>query len=257
MTGTERSGVTPGQQMAARIAGGSCLLSMAVVVAANFGIMARLNVPGDAAASARNIVAHESLFRLGIVMFVLYAAGVIVLLSALYVILRPAGRGLAVLGASFRLVYALTWLFGAGNLFTAVRIVTNAPYLGAFEDDRLQGLAWLFIATNHDVYYLGLLFYALASTVSAWLWLRSRYIPKWLSTFGVAASAWCVATTIVYLVSPDFRNVVNWWWFDSPMGGFEMLTSVWLLVKGLPPDGNGGREGLVGSAATISDGPVA
>lgn len=232
---TERSEITPGQRLAARIAGASCLLSMALVVAANFGIVARLNVPGDAAASARNIVAHESLFRLGIVMFVLYAAGLLVLLSALYVVLGPAGRGLAVLAAAFRLAYAMTWLFGAVNLFTAVRIVTNAPYLGAFEGDRLQGLARLFVATNHDVYYIGLLFYALASTASAWLWLRSRYIPRWLSVFGVAASAWCVATTMAYLVSPDFKNVVNWWWFDSPMGGFEMVTSVWLLVKGLPP----------------------
>lgn len=230
----ERSGITPGQRVAARIAGASCLLSMAVVVAANFGIMARVTVP-DAAASARNMVTHELLFRLGVVMFVLYAAGVLVLLSALYVILGPAGRGMAVLAAAFRLAYAMTWLFGAANLFTAVRIVTHAPYLGAFEDDRLQGLARLFVATNHDVYYIGLVFYALASTVSAWLWLRSRYIPQWLSIFGVAASAWCFATTMAYLVSPDFRNVVNWWWFDSPMGAFEMVTSVWLLVKGLPP----------------------
>jgi hypothetical protein len=226
--------ITPGQRVAARIAGASCLLSIALVVAANFGIMARITVPGDVTASVRNMVAHESLFRLGIVMFVLYAAGVLVLLSALYVILRPAGRGLAVLAACFRLAYAMTWLFGAANLFTAVRIVTNAPYLGAFEAGRLQGLARLFVATNHDVYYVGLLFYALASNVTAWLWLRSRYIPRWLSVFGVAASAWCVATTMAYLVYPTFRNVVNWWWFDSPMGGFEMITSVWLLVKGLP-----------------------
>ena len=234
----EHSGVTPGQRVAARIAGASCLISMALVVAANFGIMARVNVPGDAAASARNIVAHETLFRLAIVMFLGYAAGVVVLLSALYVILRSAGRGMAVLAASFRLAYAMTWLFGAANLFTAVRIATNAPYLAAFEEERLHGLARLFVATNHDVYYIGLVFYALASTVSAWLWLRSRYIPQWLSIFGVAASAWCVATTMAYLVSPDFKLMVNWWWFDSPMGGFEMVTSVWLLVKGLPQGGD-------------------
>ena len=229
--------ITPGQRVAARIAGASCLLSMAIVVAANFGIMARVNVPGDAAATARNIIAQESLYRLGIVMLVLYAAGVLVQLSALYVILGPAGRGVAVLAAAFRVAYAMTWLFGAANIFTAVRIVTNAPYLGAYEADRLHGLARLFLATNHDVYYIGLLFFALASTTCAWLWLRSRYIPRWLSVFGVAASAWCVATTIAYLISPDFRNVVNWWWFDSPMGAFEMVTSAWLLVKGLPAAG--------------------
>lgn len=223
-----------GQRVAARVAGASCLLSMAVVVAANFGILARVNVPGDAAATARNIVAQGSLYRLGIVLLVLYAAGVLVQLSALYVVLGPAGRGVAGLAAAFRFAYAMTWLFGAANLFTAVRIVTNAPYLGELAGDRLYGLAKLFLATNHDVYYIGLLFFALASTTCAWLWLRSRFIPRWLSIFGVAASAWCVATTVAYLIAPDFRNVVNWWWFDSPMGAFEMVTSGWLLVKGLP-----------------------
>ena len=227
--------ITSGQRVAARVAGASCLLSMAVVVAANFGIMAGIRVPGDAAATARNIVAQESLFRLGIVLFVLYAAGVMVQLSALYVILGAAGRGVAVLAAAFRFAYAMTWLFGAANLFTAVRLVTNAPYLVAFEGEGVHGLARLFLDTNHDVYYVGLLFFALASTTCAWLWLRSDYIPRWLAIFGVAASVWCVATTAAYLVAPGFRNVVNWWWFDSPMGGFEMVTSVWLLVKGLPP----------------------
>jgi hypothetical protein len=29
--------------------------------------------------------------------------------------------------------------------------------------------------------------------------------------------------------------VVNLWWFDSPMGIFEMALSFWLLFKGLRP----------------------
>lgn len=50
--------------------------------------------------------------------------------------------------------------------------------------------------------------------------------------------------------SPDFSKVVNLWWFDSPMGIFEIATSFWLLLKGLAspeiaaPNGPGDRAYL-------------
>jgi hypothetical protein len=43
---------------------------------------------------------------------------------------------------------------------------------------------------------------------------------------------------------PDFARVVNLWWFDSPMGIFEMALSFWLLFKGLRPSGIAEADGL-------------
>ena len=54
------------QRKAARIAGFAFLSAMAIVVLANYGISFRLSVPGDAAETARNIMAHETLFRINI-----------------------------------------------------------------------------------------------------------------------------------------------------------------------------------------------
>jgi uncharacterized protein DUF4386 len=54
----------------------------------------RLIVENNAAETARNILAHERLFRIGIAGDLIYCAGVVVLLTALYVILRPVNRGL-------------------------------------------------------------------------------------------------------------------------------------------------------------------
>ena len=51
------------QRKAARVAGFTCLFTMAIVVFANFGIHERLMVAGDAAATARNIMAHEKGLR--------------------------------------------------------------------------------------------------------------------------------------------------------------------------------------------------
>ena len=75
------------QRKAARVAGVAGLFATAVVVAGNFGINERLIVAGDAAQTARNVLEHEELFRLNVVCDLLYGAGVLVLLAALYVIL--------------------------------------------------------------------------------------------------------------------------------------------------------------------------
>src|SRR6267143_4586387 len=164
------SSITESQRKAAKVAGFACLFMMAIVVFANFGIHERLMVAGDAAATARNIIAHETLFRINIACFLIYCIGVLVLLTSLYVILMPVNRSLALLAAFFRLVYGLTWIVIALNLFEALRLLSGADYMRVFEVDRLQALSRLSQATSFDVYYVGLLFYALASTVCSYLW---------------------------------------------------------------------------------------
>jgi hypothetical protein len=229
------SSITESQRKAASVAGFTCLFTMAIVVFANFGIHERLMVAGDAAATARNIMAHETLFRINIACFLIYCIGVVVLLTALYVILTPVNRSLALLAAFFRLVYGLTWIVIALNLFEALRLLSGADYMRVFEVDRLQALARLSQATSFDVYYVGLLFYALASTVCSYLWFKSNYIPRALAAWGVIASVFCAACTFVFIIFPGFAKVVNLWWFDSPMAIFEIATSFWLLFKGLKP----------------------
>src|SRR5260370_40096800 len=97
------------QRKAARVAGFFYLLTFAIVVAVNFGINERLMVAGNPAQTARNILAHERLFRIGIASNLVYEAGLLALLSALYVTLRPAGRTLALLAAFWRLRCASLW----------------------------------------------------------------------------------------------------------------------------------------------------
>ena len=103
------------------------------------------------------------------------------LLTALYVILKPVSRGLGLLAAFWRLVWVLMWLAMTLNLFNALRLLSGADYLRALEAEQLQALARLYLGTRFDYYYDGLLFGALASTVCGYLWFKSRYIPgHWL-----------------------------------------------------------------------------
>ena len=228
--------ITQSQRTAAKVAGWSFLFTMIIVVFANYGLLNPLMVRGNVAETARNIVAHETQFRVTAVCFLAYSAGVFVLLTALYVILKPVNPGLALVGAIFRLVFALLWLLTTLNLLGAMRLLGSASYLQAFEPERLQALSRLYLAANFDAYYVGLPFFALAATICGYLFLKSNYIPKGLALFGVTSSAWCVFCAFVYLVFPGFAKPVDPYWFDSPMALFELALSFWLLIKGLKPD---------------------
>ena len=202
-------------------------------------------------ATAQNIVAHQTQVRIALVCFLTYSLGVVVLLTALYVILKPINPGLALIGALFRLVFALLWLFAPLNLLGCAAAIGNANYLQVFEPDRLQALARLHLGANFDDYYVGLPFFGLAATVCAWLWLKSNYIPRGLSIFGVISSAWCVLCAFIFLIFPHFNKIVNDYIFDSPMALFELAVSFWLLFKGIGPSTRS-KPNRVGSRSSTS-----
>ena len=89
------STIDESQRTAARAAGFTCLFTMVTAVFAHYVISAHLIVAGNAAATARNIMAHERLFRIGIACGLIYSVGLVVLLTALYVTLKPVNRSLA------------------------------------------------------------------------------------------------------------------------------------------------------------------
>lgn len=225
--------IDPAQRTAAKVAGFSGLFAVAIVVFANYALLNPLIVPGNATETARNIVAHDTQFHVIVVCFLTYSASVFVLLAALYVILKPVNHGLALAGALFRFVFDLLWLLTTLNLLSALRLVHGATYLGVFEPDQLQALGRLQLAANLDDYYVGLPFFALASTVCSFLWLKAGYVPRLLAGFGLSSSAWCVLCAFLFLVYPAFARPVNAYWFDSPMTIFEMTLSLWLLIKGV------------------------
>jgi Domain of unknown function (DUF4386) len=228
------SGIDDSQRKAARVAGFAYLITFVLVVYVNFGIHDRL-IADSVAETARNIIAHERLFRIGIVGDLLYSAGVVVQLTALYVIFDPVSRGLSLLAALWRLVWVVVWLTMTLSLFDALRLLTVADYARALEAERWQALAMLDLRTRFDYYYVGLLFLALSSTLCAYLWLKSGYIPRSLAALGVISSAFCVACTLVFYIFPNFDKILSLWWFDSPRGVFDIATSFWLLFRGLRP----------------------
>ncbi len=205
-------------------------LSFIAVLLANLALIGPLLVRGDALESAKNILAHESTFRLGILLNLLYCAASIVVLAAFYEILKRVHHTVALVATLFRLVHVVSWMIVAVELFAALRFITYGGHAQALSGEQLFDIARIHLSGS-DVYYVGLLFWSLGATLGSVLWLRTGYIPRALALAGIVGSVWCVLCTAVYYVWPGFADAVNLWWFDSPMVVFELVLSGWLLAK--------------------------
>lgn len=90
------------QRKAARVVGFTYLFALVVAVFAEFYVRFTLVVPGNAAQTAQNILEHEGFFRLGVVANLTVFAADVVLITALYVVLRPVAPNLALAAARDR-----------------------------------------------------------------------------------------------------------------------------------------------------------
>jgi len=220
------------QRKAAKVAGFLYLLTIVTANFAEFYARGRMIVPGDAVQTARNIAASERLFRLGTVSNLITFAGVVILVVAVYVVLKPINRNVALLAAFWRLAECAIFALITLNDFVALRLLSGADYLRAFDTQQLQALAYTFVRAHDAGYLIGLVFFGLGSTVFSYLSFRSRYIPRGLAAWGIFSSLVVAIVTLAIMVFPSLAAVVIPVYF-APIFIFEVILGFWLLVKGI------------------------
>lgn len=225
------------QRKAAKVVGLSYLLALVPAIFAEFYVSDRLIVYDSAAETARNIMANERLFRLGIAANLLVFAIDVVLITALYVVLERVNRNLALLATFFRLIETTMLAVTVLNDLTVLRLLSGADYLRVFEPDRLQALARLSIGMHGSAYNVLLLIFGFGSTVFCWLWLKSGYIPRAMAAWGVVASVFVGACAFSFIVFPELGKVVTVAYYGGPIFLFELAMGLWLPIKGLRPAG--------------------
>ncbi|MGA2650183.1 MAG: DUF4386 domain-containing protein [Terracidiphilus sp.] len=184
------------------------------------------------AETAHNLIAHEHAYRMFITASCLNGLAGVVLLTALYVVLRPINRGVALFAAFSRLVYVAMWFVQVLGSFCALRLMKGQGSLQAFDPKQLQALAGLQLASGWDAYYIGLSFYALSTLLFSWLFFQSRYIPRVLAASGILASLFEGVCGSAYLTHREFGGVVSVNWYEMPTMLFELALCIWILWKG-------------------------
>ena len=222
------------QRRAAIAVGVTYLFAMAASMVTEGYLRPSLIVSDNALATAQNIIAHQTLFRVGLAIEILTFVSDTTLISALYVILSPINRHLALYAALLRMAAVSLGVVMAAQNLDVLRLLGAAPYLQAFQADQLAALARLSLGAHSSQYSVVFVFLGLGSTVFAVLWLQSHFVPKGLAILGVVASLSLSLGTLAFLVAPGLQRVL----YPAhmvPMFFFEVGMGVWLLTKGLCP----------------------
>src|SRR5829696_449415 len=174
----------------ARLAGFLYLL-IAVCSGFSFGyVRTTLIVPGDATATAGNIMASEWLFRLGIAGDAVVFLSEIVLIAILYALLKPISKTLSLAAALARLAMVVMQGMNLLNYFFVLLLLSGAGYLTVFEPDQLHALVLLFLNAYEYVALIWGTFFGLHTLLLGYLVYKSGYFPRvlglllLLSSFG-------------------------------------------------------------------------
>ena len=218
-----------------RVAG---VLYLAIFVLYPVSTLARsaLVVPGDAATTAENVAANESVFRWGMAGEATIFLIEIVLAGVLYVLLRPVSRSLSLAAALARAAEGV--VMAAGNVVTSIMtlvMVSGAGYLAAFSTEQRDALALAFQDANDMVILVWGLFFGLHLLLLGWLVYRSGFLPKLPGILLALAGVGYLAQSYGTLVAPDLSGELSTVVLVLAVPG-ELMFAVWLLIKGVNAD---------------------
>jgi len=209
------------------IIAGIGLLIMTILAFGSFPILQNLIVPGDATATANNIMTNELLFRIAVCGFLIVIILDVVVAWALYVLLKPVNKSLALLAAWFRLVYAAIFAAALNNLFSILDLVNSSDYLKVFETGQLHAQVLIFLNAFNYGWDIGLAIFGLHLFVLGYLVFKSGYIPKVLGVLLVIASFGYLIDSFGKFILPSYNLTIVMFTFIG-----ELLFMLWLLFKG-------------------------
>jgi len=197
---------------AAMVVGIAFITSIIIVTIVDDFLLTNFVVPGDTEALARDIESNGKLFGFAVVGYLLVLVLDSIIGLALYVVLKPFNKNLALLTATLRLLYAGILVSG---LFALVLHVVD-----------VYGYA--------TIKLFGYVFFALHLFVLGYSVFKSGYIPKILGVLLIIASF----TYIVFFVDLHLSEVIGVI-IMLTMAIAELSLSIWLIAKRnrLPEDG--------------------
>jgi hypothetical protein len=206
-------------------------------------VIGRVVVSADATATAANLVAMESQWRLAVAAELLALACVTALAMIYFVLLRPVSREINLLATFLRLVGITVEVIATLSLASALFPLGNSAYLRAFTPAQLNALAYLAIKSHSHGYAIALLFFGFTFLFHGHLISRSGYLPKTIGVMIQVAGVAYLVNSFALFLAPAFQSRI----FPlilAPAFLAEGSLCLWLLVKGVDVERWLARESL-------------
>lgn len=216
-----------------RVAGMLYLLTSILGAFAMLYVPSKLIVDGNAAVTANNILASETLFRLGIAAELIGQAGFIFVALALYQLLKGVNQRHAAIMVILILVAIPIAFLNEVNSIAALVLVRGADFLSVLEKPQRDALAMLFLKL-HD-YGLGVagIFWGLWLFPLGLLVYKSRFLPRFLGVWVAIGGIAYVILSFTEILLPQYQDKV--FTISQPAFFGEMALMLWLIIKGARP----------------------
>lgn len=174
----------------ARVIGVLTLLTVIGGIYALIYVGDRLIVWRDPATTANNILAHRNLYLSAVAVFLVEMAISVTSTALFYVLLRPAGRSLALVALCLGMI-ANAIKTGARVLYAAPLYVLGSTRFQALGPETLNDLSLLLLLVNDHAAGIAMAFFGFQSLLTGWLILRSTFLPRFMGVLAIIGGlAW-------------------------------------------------------------------
>jgi hypothetical protein len=215
---------------AARVAG---LLYLVTCLPAPFSLLyvpGKLIVPGNATATAANILASETMFRLSIAGQLINAIAFLFAVRALYRLLQGVDRRQASLMMTLFAISIPISCLNVLNDIAALILVRGADYLSVFSEPQRNALAMVFLRVHSQGLLVAQIFWGLWLFPFGALVYRSGFLPRILGVLLIINGAAYPIQSFTFFLVPRYESIVYRITFPALMG--EAVVILWLLIRG-------------------------
>jgi hypothetical protein len=215
---------------AAHIAGAVYLALVVVAPFAMIYVPGKLIVRGDAAATADNILAHETMFRLAIFGDLVGHVIFICLGIALYRLLSSVNKIWALLMVSFVLVSAAVGFLNTLNNIAAVILFRGGEFLDVIDKSQRDAFGMLFVRLHNQGEFISEIFWGVWLFPFGLLVYRSGFLPRILGIWLIIACfAWVALSITAQFFPTNYSAAFGWL---QPAFFAEMAIILYLLIRG-------------------------
>ena len=214
----------------ARIAGLLYLLMIAVGLIRLLYIPNKLFVRGDAAATATNIAANTSLFRLGMATGLVGIVIFLFVALALYRLLSGVNSGLASVMVIFVIISVAIECVNVLTDAAALELIRGPDFLSVFDKPQREALARLSLNLHFQSFVVNEIFWGLWLLPLGLLVYRSGFLPRLLGAWLMLAGFGWIVVCLIGLLVPEYYDRA--YRFTEPIRLGEVAFLLWLVIMG-------------------------
>ena len=216
----------------ARIAGVLYLIIFIVYPLASFLGKSQIIVPGNAMATANNILENETLFRIGIAGETIIFLVELVLAGVFYELLKPVSTSLSLASAFARVAEAIIQAVNLLPSILALLLVSGGAYLTVFSPEQLNALMLLFMDSFNFMIIVWGFFFGFHLLLMGYLVAKSDLFPKFLGILLILGGVGYLLQSFGTFLVPQFESLLATVVLILATPS-ELAFTLYLLIKGV------------------------